>query len=202
MQRLPKMSTPIWAMLGVWTVLCGFLTMHSVGLLGQWKQRANGFQRTNGYLARELTLTQQQLQQTRTDLATTRTRLAATQNQLLNLQIRSQSPAKTALFEAIRRNDAHAVSMLLDSGVNPNSLDIEHGQDTALVEAVEVGYIESPVYPGASPRNNLAVVRALLAHGAHVNRPCPDGITTPLSVARRHGSGALIDLLEAAGAKE
>lgn len=100
MQRLPKMSTPIWAMLGVWTVLCGFLTMHSVGLLGQWKQRANGFQRNNGYLARELTLTQQQLQQTRADLATTRTRLAATQNQLLNLQIRSQSPAKKRWLES------------------------------------------------------------------------------------------------------
>ncbi len=91
MQRLPKMSTPIWAMLGVWTVMCGFITMHSIGVMGQWKHRADGFQHNNAYLARELTLSQQQLRQTRTKLAVTQTQLAATQNQLLTAQIKMRS---------------------------------------------------------------------------------------------------------------
>ena len=88
MQRLPKMSTPIWVILSLWTVMCGFLTLNSLGGLGQWHARAEACDSTNAYLVRELTFTQEQLRQTRTKLAATQTQLAATQNQLLTAQIK------------------------------------------------------------------------------------------------------------------
>lgn len=102
MQRLPKMSTPIWVVLSLWTVMCGFLTLNSLGGLGQWHVRAEAYESTNAYLVRELTFTQEQLRHNRTDLAATRTQLAATQNQLLT--------AQTKLRGNDAREQTHAIN--------------------------------------------------------------------------------------------
>ena len=93
---------------------------------------------------------------------------------------------------------------MLDNGINPNLCDSEeHLGSTALVVAVETGYLdEGPDYPGTAPRNVMGVVRALLAHGVDVSRKCRDGGTTALSVAHRHSPGALVKLLEAAEEKQ
>lgn len=111
----------------------------------------------------------------------------------------AQSDSEKKFLRATRHNDARTVDAMLNANMNPDLCDSAHFDQTALVVAVETGYLdEGSDYPVSSPRNVLGVVRALLLHGADVTRTCPDGCTTALSVARRHGSKELIRLLERA----
>ncbi len=104
-----------------------------------------------------------------------------------------------ALFRAIRRNDVKAVQKLVKGYVRADSVDRSDANlPSALMVAVEMGYSRSSRYAGQPPRNNLPVIRVLLDLSAYVNQPGRDGVTTALTLARRHSSRDVLRLLNKA----
>jgi ankyrin repeat protein len=92
-----------------------------------------------------------------------------------------------ALFNAAVRGPVQAVKLLLESGAKPNG------------PAGFGGY--TPLMGAAYSENvDLETVKLLLAAGADVNARAPTG-ETALSLARRRGNSAVLDVLAAAAAK-
>jgi ankyrin repeat protein/beta-lactamase regulating signal transducer with metallopeptidase domain len=132
------------------------------------------------------------------------------------------------LFHAAASGDERTAGQLLDAGADPN-VEIP-GDGNALIVAAREGHLDvvellvargaeiDRVVPGdenplirAAGGGHLEVVRYLLDMGADPNVRVviepnvfqPDGdIRTPLSMARRGGHRAVVELLEARGARE
>jgi ankyrin repeat protein len=121
------------------------------------------------------------------------------------------------LIDAIKANDARAVSRLLAAGTSPTQL-AEADGTTALHYAIErddVGLVERLLESGADPaaanrygvspiyiaalNGNAAIVRLLLERGVDPETALPEG-ETALMTAARSGDVATIDALLAAGA--
>lgn len=90
------------------------------------------------------------------------------------------------LHQAARRGDAEAVTVLLDTGAGIEELDSGPNGWTPLLHAIH--------------KDQLAVVRLLLARGADPNRLSING-TSPLNLAASQGDLATVRTLLAAGAR-
>jgi ankyrin repeat protein len=95
----------------------------------------------------------------------------------------------TALIPACHRGHVEAVKLLLATAIDKDH--VNHLGFTALMEAV--------ILSDGGP-NHAEIVRLLVVAGANVNIPDRDGIT-PLAHARQRGYGAIVAILEAAGAR-
>ena len=91
----------------------------------------------------------------------------------------------TPLVWASREGEAEAVSVLVQSGADPDRRDHAFNGWTPLLHAVH--------------KDQPGTVRALLAAGADVNRPSPNGVT-PLLLAAEQGNAEIVEELLAAGA--
>lgn len=90
----------------------------------------------------------------------------------------------TALHQAASVGDLEIVKLLLNTGADPNALDITSGETT--------------LHPAAR-KGDAAIIKALIAKGAKVNARNGGG-STPLHYAAQGGSVPAIEALAAAGA--
>jgi uncharacterized protein len=95
----------------------------------------------------------------------------------------------TALIPAAHHGHPDTVAILLKTAIDKDH--VNRLGWTALLEAIILGD-GAPVHTG--------IVRQLIDAGANVNLPDRDGVT-PLTHARRRGFAAMVQLLEAAGAR-
>jgi ankyrin repeat protein len=95
----------------------------------------------------------------------------------------------TALIPACHRGHVETVKLLLTTAIDKDH--VNHVGLTALMEAVVLG--------DGGP-SHTEVVRLLVFAGANVNIPDRDGISA-LAHARQRGYGAIVRILEAAGAR-
>jgi ankyrin repeat protein len=95
----------------------------------------------------------------------------------------------TALIPACHRGHVETVKLLLTTAIDKDH--VNHLGLTALMEAVVLG--------DGGP-NHTEIVRLLVSAGTNVNIPDRDGISA-LAHARQRGYGAIVRILEAAGAR-
>lgn len=122
----------------------------------------------------------------------------------------SMAGAYDDFFHAVKMNDAATVKSLLARGLDPNTIEAEHGHTglilalhedaiavfKVLLEAPDVA-IEARAFNGdnalmvACYKGNTAAVKALVAKGAQVNRPG----WTPLHYAAASGNNEIVQIL-------
>ena len=154
----------------------------------------------------------------RRDLATARALIAAKAD--LNLLDDERYDVITIAGVA---NDPAMVELAIKSGADPG-LTTSRYDGTALIASAHLGHVEvvrllikakapldhvnnltwtaliEAIVLGDGGANHQAIVRDLIAAGANLNIADRQGVT-PLSLARRHGYTAMVEMLSAAGAK-
>ena len=109
----------------------------------------------------------------------------------LNMLVHRGQTELTALMIAAQAGAADAVAALLSAGADPDATN--GGRYTALDYAAD----RAPAGSQASAADRAAIVRALLAAGAKVDRKPADGVS-PRERAQRSGNAEIASLLKAA----